>query len=114
MHGPAGLEIDEADAANLDFGALQALISQQMASIEAEWEPDVGGRPPSSDFLRAEAESFQPERDLLGSAERGRLERAEPAAAPREPRSATRGFGRADGLGRGAEDPFRLEAEAPQ
>jgi hypothetical protein len=57
--GPA-LDINDADAANLDFGSLQALISQQMASIEAEWEPDVGGRPPSTDFLRAEAETRFP------------------------------------------------------
>jgi hypothetical protein len=49
-----GIDINDAEAANLDFGALQALISQQMASIEAEWEPDLGGRPPSNDFLRDE------------------------------------------------------------
>merc|ERR1719281_2194138 len=59
--GSGGMDINEADAANLDFGALQALISQQMASIEAEWEPDLGGRPSSTDFLRAEAADFREE-----------------------------------------------------
>merc|ERR1719353_1829024 len=78
LPGP-GPDISEADAANLDFGSLQALISQQMASIEAEWEPDMGGRPPSSDFLR-DLDTADP-RDLPAP-----LREPSPSRAPRPER----------------------------